>query len=69
MESNLILNIDYHITESDKANLPYQLRSLTEGVIENRLISNDDFYKVLFDKYISINDLCIAASLIRNAGK
>ena len=69
MESNLILNINYHISESDKANLPYKLRSIVESIIENRLIPNDDYYEVLFDKSISINDLCIAASLIRNAGK
>ena len=57
MESNLILNINYHISEPDKANLPYKLRSIVESVIENRLIPNDDYYEVLFDKSISILSL------------
>ena len=69
MESNLNLNIDYNISESEKANMPYRLRNITEMIIENRLIPHDDLYEILLDKNISLNDLCLSASLIRNEGK
>ena len=69
MEPNLNLNIDYHISESEKANMPYRLRDITEKVIENQVIPHDDLYEILFDKYIPIRDLCLSASLIRNARK
>ncbi len=69
MGSNLNLNIDYDISGAEKSNIPYQLRKITEKIIENRVIPDNELYEIFFDKYITIKDLCISASLIRNAGK
>ena len=56
MGSNLNLNIDYDISGAEKSNIPYQLRKITEKIIENRVIPDNELYEIFFDKYITIKD-------------
>jgi 7,8-didemethyl-8-hydroxy-5-deazariboflavin synthase CofG subunit len=69
MKSTINIHTKYSIPNSYLANLPYKLRQITEKIIEHRIVKAPDIYEILFDKEISLYDLCLSASAIRNSVK